>query len=170
MAEKAGRDRREYYQDYYLANQDRLSQKRKDRYKADPEYRERAKESARRYRQKIAKERERLRADGKLPPSTRQRGPRKPVIVSVNGSRVPAYTITIVAQRVGRSKDTLNNWFKAGILPPTPLRSGRGDRLYTDAMIMVLQMAIQRRGEVSTCDTSFKTEIIDGWEKTGLVM
>jgi len=161
------KDRKAYFQFYYAERKADLSQKRKDRYQADPEYRERAKEAARAYRRRKKEERERLRASGELPPA-RPKGPRKPVDVMIRGERCQAYTVTVTAQRLNRSVDTINYWTKVGLLPPTPIRSKRGDRLYTDAMIVVMQTAISRRGKVALKDTAFCQEILDGWREAGV--
>lgn len=168
MSESAKRkDRTEYFQHYYQERRDDLSVKRHNLYHTDPEYREKAKQAARDYRRRKKEERDRLRAAGELPPA-RVRGPRKPVKVMVNGNTCLAYTVTLTAERLGRSVDTINYWTKVGLLPITPLRSKRGDRLYTDAMIVVMQMAISRRGKVALRDKTFYEEIRDGWIETGL--
>ncbi len=161
------RNRRDYFAAYYEENQGQLSEKRRDKYASDPEYRERAKEAARRYRAKRREERERLRAEGKLPPA-RQTGPRKPVKVEINEVLLDAYTITVAAQKIGRSVDTMNHWSKIGALPVTPIRSKRGDRLYTDGMIRVIREAVQKRGEVSIKDATFYREIMEGWAQLGV--
>ena len=161
------RSRSEYYRTYYEDHRTDLSEKRRDRYQNDPEYREKAKEDARRYRQRKKAEREQLRAEGKLPPA-RPKGPRKPIEVEVNGSKALAHTITVAADRIGRSVDTLNHWSKVGLLPATPIRSQRGDRLFTDGMILVVRMAVMKRGEVSVKDPTFKEEIEDGWRGLGV--
>ena len=161
------RSRSDYYRQYYEDHRDDLSDKRRDRYQTDPEYREKAKAAARLYRQKKKAERDQLRAEGKLPPA-RPKGPRKPVEVAVNGSRALAHTITVAAERIGRSVDTLNHWSKVGLLPITPIRSPRGDRLFTDGMILVVNMAVMKRGEVSVKDSTFRVEIENGWRELGL--
>jgi hypothetical protein len=163
------KDRKEYFQNYYLDHKQDLSKKRHERYHTDPEYRERAKRAAREYRRRKKEERDRLRAEGKLPPA-RPKGPRKPTTVMVNGDKCTAYTVTITAQRLNRSVDTINYWTKAGLLPATPIRSKRGDRLYTDAMILVMQMAISRRGKIALRDKTFREEIERGWEDAGVVV
>lgn len=161
------RSRNDYYRSYYEGRKDKLSEERRGRYQSDPEYREKAKQSARNYRKQKKAERDQLRASGKLPPS-RPKGPRKPVSVSVNGSSVMAHTITVAADRIGVSVNVLNNWSKAGLLPVTPLRSPRGDRLYTADMIFVVRMAFLAREKVSVRDTSFRAEIEVGWRNHGV--
>jgi len=162
------KDRTEYFKSYYEDHREELSQKRQDRYRSDPEYRERAKQAAREYRQKKKDEKARLRAEGKLPEIPRAKGPRKPTSVVINGDVHLAYTITIVASRLNRSVNTLNYWTKMGLLPVTPIRSKCGDRLYTDGMILIMQMAILRRGKVSLGDSTFKGEIEAGWQGLGV--
>jgi|GEM_PF-5467474 len=159
--------RKAYFQDYYLDHKAELSKKRHDKYHTDPSYREKAKAAARDYRRRKKEEREKLRAAGKLPPA-RPTGPRKPVDVMVNGEMCQAYTVTVTAQRLNRSVDTINYWTKVGLLPMTPIRSKRGDRLFTDSMILIMQMAISRRGKVALRDESFRKEIEDGWMEVGV--
>jgi hypothetical protein len=167
MNEAAEKDRSDYQREYYLKRKDTLSQERKDKYRSDPSYREKAIAQARRYRREKREERERLRAEGKLPPA-KSGGPRKPTEVDIGGRKVLAYTITIAAQRLGKSKSTLNNWTRQGVLPVTPLRTEGGDRLYTEGMIMVMKLAISKRVRISVKDNTFYQEVVDGWRELGV--
>lgn len=167
MAEKEKKDRTEYFRNYYEERKAELSQKRHSQYRTDPEYREKAKAAARAYRARKKEEQERLRADGKLPPP-RPKGPRNPVDVMINGSRCQVYTVTVVSERLNRSVDTINYWTNVGLLPVTPIRSKRGDRLFTDGMILIMQLAISRRGKVALRDKTFRNEIEDGWREIGV--
>lgn len=168
MGDDKAKARSEYFAQYYEVNRESLSQKRKEKYENDPEYRERAKQAAKRRRKRLKKEREELRAKGLLPSSDRRTGPREPVEVLIGDSRMLAYTITVAAQKVGRSPDTLNYWAKKGLLPQTPVRSPRGERLYTDGMILIIKSAVMKRGEVSAKDGMFRQEILEGWRQLGL--
>lgn len=167
MTEAEVKDRSEYQREYYSKRKDKLSQDRKDKYNKDPAYREVAIAHAREYRRKKRDERERLRAEGKLPPP-RSGGPRKPTEVIINGQKRMAYTITIAAQKLDKSKSTINNWTRHGILPATPLRTKGGDRLYTEGMILVIELAISKRVRVSSKDDSFYQEVVDGWQELGV--
>jgi len=161
------KDRTDYYHHYYLERKKSLSEKRHDLYHGDPEYREKAKESSRVYRERKKEEKEQLRAEGKLPPP-KKRGARPPLGIVINGEKYRAHTITTAAQQLRRSVTTLNYWTRIGLLPVTPIRSNRGERLYTDAMILVMQMAISKRGKVSLKDDKFYQEVVDGWSETGV--
>jgi hypothetical protein len=143
-----------------------LSRKRKDKYRQDPEYREKVLSCSKSYREKVREKREKLRAEGKLV-SKRHKGPRKPVVLEVNGKSVYAYTISTLAERIGRSIHTVNHWTTIGEIPPTPLWSKRGDRLYTDAMILIVKMAVQSRGIVRN-GGGMRGEILDGWRELGI--
>lgn len=159
------KDRREYQKYYYEQNKEDLSKQRKDRYKNDPEYREKVKAASKRYRAEQREKREKEKPKGA--PVKRERRPRRPVVVKVNGSEVLAYTVPVLASRVGRSINTINRWIYTGTIPKTPLWSERGDRLYTDAMIRVVKMAIQFRGIVGD-DPAVRDEILDGWKSIGI--
>jgi hypothetical protein len=136
MAEK--KDRTEYQHEYYRQNKERFARKKRERYANDPEYRRMIREASERYRDKKKEETIRLIAEGKLKPRGKT-GPRKPTIVMIGGIDVPAYTITTFANRVGRSINTVNKWISIGTIPRTPLRAACGDRLYTEAMMLIVK-------------------------------
>jgi len=164
------KDRKAYFENYYQEKKGELLQRRNERYKSDPEYREKAKERARAWRakkkQQRDEEREKLRAEGKL--ENEGKRPRKPVLVIVGGRTLTAYPMKIVAEKLDRSVGAINYWSKIGLLPHTPIRTKGGNRLYTEGMILVMQMAISRRGRISKTDTTFRDEIIAGWEELGI--
>ena len=162
--------RRDYQREYYLQRKEKLSRRRKDRYRSDPEYREKAKAAARQYREERRRQVAHLREIGELPPPIRQRGPRKPVDVEVRGEMVKAYTISTLASRINRSSSAINFWTRAGLLPKTPLRSARGERLYTDGMIEVVKTALDKRSAVREKDKSFAREIRQGWRDLGIAV
>lgn len=163
------RDRRKYFIDYYVARKEELSETRKKKYLEDPEYREKALKLARDYRKKQREKREKLRAAGKLPPA-HPSGPRPPISVRVGSLTTVAYTVGRVAQEINRSRDVLNYWTRVGLLPQTPYRSPRGDRLYTEGMVLVLKLAVDRRGRVDSKDATFPEEIRLGWRALGVPM
>lgn len=163
----AARDRSEYQRMYYEGKRDELSERRKQRYREDPEYRENALSQVREYRKRKRSERERLREAGKLPPP-HPRGPRAPVRVQLNGVSTIAFTVGRVAIEINRSRDVINYWTRIGLLPQTPFRSPRGDRLYTEGMVFVIRVAINKRNRISASDGSFTNEIRQGWEGLGV--
>jgi hypothetical protein len=56
------------------------------------------------------------------------------MIITVNGKQYNAYHISVLANRLKRSVQTLRKWEKDGILPPT-FRDSVGRRVYTTAQI-----------------------------------
>ncbi len=161
------RDRSEYLQAYYKERRDELSAAKKRRYEEDPEYRQRAKEAAQRARIRRKEERRRKIESGEIVPANRS-APRKPETVIVGGEKLTAYTVTIAARMILRSVDTINYWTRIGVFPETPIRSSRGDRLYTDGMILAVKVAVARRGKVASSDSTFKSEIEEAWRELGV--
>lgn len=173
-AESAGktaedRDRSDYQKKYYLDRKEAISKERKRRYHEDPEYRESILDRVSEYRTKKQKNIDKLRADGKLPPS-HPRGPRPPMKVKVNGVSTIVYTVGRMSVELNRSKDVINYWTRIGLLPQTPYRSASGDRLYTESMTIVVKIAVGKRGRVSASDREFTREIRQGWEGLGVVI
>ena len=162
------RDRRQYQHEYYQANRDSLSEQRKQRYREDPAYRDEILVQVRAYRKKKRQERERLREAGLLPPP-KVGGPRAPLRVTSNGVSTIAYTVGRVAIEIQRSKHTINYWTRIGLLPKTPFRSARGDRLYTEGMVLVMRIAINKRNRIAAGDREFTHEIRCGWEALGVL-
>lgn len=168
MAQK--QNRKAYFEDYYQQKREELLRQRSERYRGDSEYREKARERARERRARQREERERLRAEGKLPSrkETASKSRRmKPVLVSVGGSKVVAYPARMVAEKIGRSVGTLNHWERVGLMPRTPLVSDGGSRYYTEGMLLVLQLAVSRRGRIHKQDKSFREEVEKGWCELG---
>jgi len=155
-----------YFKDYYARKRRDILDKRRERYKNDPEYREQVKAQARAYRAKKAIERDKALANGE--PVKMGGGPRRPVDVWVNGMVQRAWTVGHVAQRINRSVAFINHLTKSEMLPPTPFRSQRGDRLWTDAMILAFKSAVHKRGEVSQKDETFHTEVLEEWRAQGV--
>lgn len=160
-------DRSSYLKTYYVENKEKLSKVKKDRYHSDPEFRERAKENAKKYRKRKKEERELAIAEGRLMPVARKKGPRRPVSAVINGVVHEAYSITVAAKKIRRSVETMNYWTKMKLLPETPLRRG-GERLYTSGMVLVLKLALAKRVKISLKDTGFYEEIRSGWVDAGV--
>jgi hypothetical protein len=160
-------DRSSYQRDYYERKKGELSEKRKARYRRDPEVRERAKDAARRYREKKKAEREQMIAEGIISPSKKAVKRRKEVVL-VNGVKKNAYTITTLAKRIGRPVYTVNSWINIGTIPKTPFRSKRGDRLYTDGMILIVKMTCQPFKRIGKNKAVYE-RIKSGWERYGVI-
>ena len=163
-------DRSDYFAAYYEVNKEKLAEKRRNRYQNDPEYRERIKEAARERRRRAREEREQLKVEGRLPPPKYKGGIGNPATVLLGDKMVPAYSITILADRVGKPLYVVQYWARRGLLPQTPFRSNSGSRLYTQQMINAVKRAVNRRDKISTKDDSFRLEIKAAWRSLGIAV
>lgn len=142
-----------YYADWYAKNKKRLSDKRKERYYSDPEY-----------RAKVLSYSKRKRENSGGPPS-----------IEINGAKVPLMTLTEAAEAVNVSRESMLNWEKKGLLPETPYRlTERRVRYYTKSMVSVVKRVAnsRRSGEtrirVSSDDADFRSQIERGWRALGV--
>lgn len=152
-----GEGREEYYREWYDEHRPELLVKRRSRYATDPEYAERCRESARKYRR-----------ERKGRTDVAEKRPRKPFTVTVGGHTDKGYTVGYVAEKVGRSVATVNHWLKSGLLPVTPLVSDGGARLYTERMIAVIAREVSSRDRVMKSDKTFYSSILQEWESMGV--
>lgn len=101
-------------EDYWSKNRDRILKERKEKYAKDPEYRAKARDRARRYRENQKAEREAFLADPWM---------------EIDGKKVSALTPDQMCQHIGIERSRLKYLQKAGYLP-NPLVM-RPHRLYT---------------------------------------
>lgn len=161
------------YKDWYERNKERLAERRKIKYHSDKKHRKKVLEQNREWRASKAKER-----DEKPKPKVRIPKHRKPIemMVQINGTTEEASLVHIgtFARIIGRSVPTIHQWERLGLLPRTPylLRSrSKQERLYTEEMIRVVKKALSTRGPtISSADSTFREEIVEGWETAGVVV
>jgi hypothetical protein len=161
------------YKDWYERNKDRLAERRKVKYHSDKKHRKKVLEQNREWRANKAKER-----SEKPKPKVRIPKRRKPIemVVEIHGksAKVNLVHIGTFANAIGRSVPTIHQWERLGMLPRTPylLRSkSKQERLYTEDMIHVVRHVLSTRGPtISSADSTFKEEIIEGWEAAGVVV
>lgn len=146
-------DRSEYQRDYYARNRERIAARKKKRYEEDPEYRRKIRESGSVYSEKQKARRDKLCADGDIDSKSSVgkkkyvRLPKRKIYVTVNGAKRIARSTSDLADSISRTVATVYSWVRNGTLPRTPfMESNRA--LYTDAMILVVKMAVQAHGEV----------------------
>lgn len=77
----------------------------------------------------------------------------KTVLHEVDGVQVPMFTIGALSEVLGRGISTIRVWERTGVLPETPYRSTRGDRLYTLEMVEQLEKTLRRAGKVNAGPT-----------------
>lgn len=153
-SEKSPAESANYFREWYEKNREEVLNKRRKRYREDPEYAERCRQNAR----------GRKRTGGKTGPSKE----RRPVSFSYGGKVVSGWTVSHLAKRVGRSVPTIRNWVNAGSMPESPIRTDVGHRLYTDGMILVVRKAVNKRGRIKSGDQEFYQEIVEGWVDLGV--
>ncbi len=65
-------------------------------------------------------------------------------IYIVQGKEVELFTIGELARRLEREQQTIRKWEKAGVIPPTRIRSKTGRRLYTEGQINALVKLVDK--------------------------
>lgn len=106
---------------WYKQNKDEYNAKRRERYQADKEQREKARERAARYR-------------AENPSIERQ------LYREYNGKRVPVFSTGQVAQKLGRTPQMIRNWEKEGMIPESVFPDKH--RLYTQKQVdLILALA-----------------------------
>ena len=159
------------YKSWYDDNKEELAKRRKDRYKNDPDYKERVLEQNKKHREAKKKE-----AAKKPKPKVRIPRNRKPVmlIILLDGNPTAKELVHIGAfsRAIGKSIPTVHQWERNGLLPRTPLfmnGSAKRERLFTSEMIAVVKVEIEKRsGRVSSKDSSFYKDVTGGWLKAGV--
>ena len=142
---------KEYFAKWYEVNRERLSQKRKERYNGDPEYRERVLANSRKSRK--VKER----------PLVQE--------VTVNGTTYPVLAIAEACEKIGISVETMIKWERNNVIPTTPFRvTGRKIRCYTHPMVDAIAAVVNERTistgkriRISWDDAEFAGKIAIAW-------
>lgn len=159
------------YADWYEKNKKELSDRRRQRYVDDPEYKQKVLDQNRRYRERMAKEQANF-------PKPRVRIPRhrKPVTlgIPIHGVVVQKNLVHVgsFSRAIGRSVPTIHQWERTGVIPRTPfllVGANKQERLYTAEMIHVVRAALEsRNGQVSSSDGTFYRDVFNGWKGIGV--
>lgn len=166
MGEK--RSTSEYFAEYWKENRDSVNERRRKLYANDPEYAKKQREASQAYKKRKRQEELDRRARDGEPLVKSGGGPRRPVIVNVAGEDVEAYSVQKLCDHIGRPKSDISNWRRLKILPDSPFRNKRGDRLYTMDMINAIKRAIDCREKISINDPGFGDDIISDWRDSGV--
>lgn len=136
------KEQSEYNSTYYERHRQELLDKKRQRYREDPEYRRKLVDSA------VARKK-RLREEN--PPTASKearRGPMKPKLhrIDLNGASVDSMMLSAgqLGKALGRTLQTIRNWEKKGILPEAMYRTERGVRLYTEFQVKKLKEAMEQ--------------------------
>lgn len=132
--------------DYYAKNSEKLKAQRRFRYSVDEDYRESVLKKNAEYRERRKAEDAERRAKKR---ALRRERTWKTLEVEVDGVVMPMLTIGALAHAIGKGVSTCRVWEREGILPETPHRSPKGDRLYTADAVAEIKKQLIRRGKLS---------------------
>lgn len=140
----------DYFQEWYAENRTSLNDRRRQRYAEDPSYRAKVqqwnREARERRKQVMQKEDVATREARQI----RMTGAWKTIKIELDGVLVPMFTIGALARATGKGISTIRVWERNGVLPETPYRTNRGDRLYTVEMVEAVRAALQRAGKLES--------------------
>jgi len=147
-----------YFRNWYEKNGDDLNERRRSRYHTDSAYRAKVMEQNRQARQKRRADRQ-LRTQAtrearQFQPIRAWREVLIPLEVEGETCSIPMFTIGALAGAFGKSVQAVRLWERQGILPETPLRNTKGDRLYTLEMIETALRMLEARGRVDSAVTT----------------
>ena len=141
--------RRAYYDQWYEECGDELNARRRRRYASDPAYREKVLDWSRGAREakrkQTGEERKRITQFRKM---VQSESTWKAVDVEVDGRTVKMFTVGALARALGRSVSTIRVWERSGVIPETPYRSDRGDRLYPMSAVEKIRDVLVNRGKL----------------------
>ena len=120
------------YSEWYAANKERLQEKRRKRYKEDPDYKDRVGKYSKtlRKRKQVEHQNERL-AAGKLVPTVNTW---RRLVKAVDGQELELFTIGAVVTATGRTAATLRHWERRGLISGPSFKEG-AYRLYSQEEI-----------------------------------
>lgn len=153
-----------YFQTYYVEHRDQISQKRRERYQSDPEYREEVKRRAMARYAKLRNEKKK--AQSKNPKEPEVRGFNRPRVMQVNGQDVLVHCVSAFAERVGRDVQTITAWEQNGIIPNPTVVDEMGRRWYSEAhMDAIATIAREYRASGGRNLAAFKEMVDREWKK-----
>lgn len=136
------------YKKWYEANKKAISDRRKQKYHSSNTHREHVLEANRasreRRREVVLKERSEQRQYSVLRPVAGW----KSVQVQEDNATVEAFSIGRLARELGRSKLSVRQLEKKGVIPETPHRSESGERLYTLKQICEIKKLMDSQGRL----------------------
>lgn len=149
-----------YFKTYYSEKKDEILKGRQDRYKSDPEYRDRVLKSSRDYRT-----RQRNEPRIKMP-----RHQRPLVLQNAEGKDVHLFSVGFFGVLLQRSVQALNHWERNGLMPPTPYRDTRGFRYFTRSMMVAVRDEVGTKKRLFPVDPTMCQRIRERWVASGVPM
>lgn len=154
------------YKAYYAENREKLLERRRQRYKKDKDYREKAKQRSRDWSKRQPKKQVKER-----PPLPETRRFLADKIVKIGGRHELLISSGKLAMRLGVSPQTLVNWRKESVLPGATLVDDGGrywfSKRYTKAMRGVIDRLIRdqtTKGVQWTLD-ELRKRFKEAWQK-----
>lgn len=148
MNEAATTDR-DYFERYYKTHKESISERRKQLYRDNEEYRLQCIERAKaRYQEKREEIREKNR--------------KSPHVVWPDGRQEAAFHLSDFAEGIGKRPFTVRKWIRDGVIPDSPIKRS-GIRFYTQRMIDVARKALPQTFRKDW--EKVRSKIQRGWEK-----
>ena len=142
------------FKQWYGEHGEELNKDRRDRYNTDPEYRKRVLAQNKASREKRRKAQAEQKAEERKAQKFQARArPWKTVERVVKDKKgvehtVKVFTIGALARALGCSVQAVRLWERQGVIPKTPIRSGKGDRLYTVEQMEMIQQLLKQQGKL----------------------
>lgn len=151
------------YQDWWKRNGEAVRQRRRNRYRSDPSFREKQRQWSKDYRQKRQEEL------GDREPASRSY--RRPIVVELLGEhgveRHVCWSVGVLAQEIGRGRRTIESWERKGLIPRTPIW-WTGIRYYTEGMIRgLIDVLSTRQAGLRVTDPMVYYEVLAAWKEVG---
>lgn len=142
-----------YFQQWYQENGSTLNKKRKKKYNADPEYRARVleqnREARKRKREGQLDERRKEKAARKTRVNKSWKTYDKPIEIDGKIVMTKMFTVGAVANILKCSVQAIRMWERKKVLPETPFRYSKGDRLYTAEQIETFRKILDQQGRLN---------------------
>lgn len=135
-----GKEGRSYASDYYKRHREEITDRKRERYHTDPEYRSKVKE----YKRRMARKR-RLLEGGKQDPINQPKGVKMLLVVNDEKHITEMFTVTQLCQRSGIRRPTLHSWEQQGWIPRPSYVNTRGHMVYTEYEFWGIHKAIIKR-------------------------
>lgn len=137
------------FKSWYEKSGSALNERRRRKYSSDPSYKERVREVNKKARLKKAKriavEKASEKKARKLPVST---PPFRVIEVGSKQNTESLVTIGALAKALGVSVITIRFWERKGLIPKTPFRTKKGDRLYSPKQIEGIREILEIEGKI----------------------